>query len=514
MYLELHILQNFSPSNLNRDDTNAPKDCEFGGFRRARISSQCIKRAIRFHPALRTFEETAPIGFRSKVHQRNLKAELVNQGKPAREADAVAAFTFRRVGFKQKGEKTSVLLFMGNDEIRRVAELLIENWDDVIRVADVDQLWEECAERISGLIAKLDDSRLAPRSGVISKLIVDAVAGKKMNGKKLRSLNALSPEQLAPLLDTLKSASEDQLLKLEEAFNQDDEAESEEEETDKVPEDGRKAFKKLKETAQSLKELPEAEVDEDAGEDAAASERIKKAVAKVVKGFCETGSTATDIALFGRMVAEVKKGTMNTDAACQVAHAISTNKVEMEFDFYTAVDDLQGPEETGAGMMGTVEFNSSCFYRYSNLDLNQLGVNLAGDSDLVNRTVEAFIRASVQAIPTGKQNSMAAQNPPSFVLAVVRDSGLWSLANAFVKPIWPKRGDDLVTASISRLDAYWKQMAENYGQTGIRKALLSLSTEGLDGLADCRVTANGNDSALDVLVQRVHTAISSDGGQS
>src|ERR1017187_8324390 len=47
MNLELHILQSFAPSNLNRDDTGAPKDCEFGGVRRARISSQCLKRSIR-----------------------------------------------------------------------------------------------------------------------------------------------------------------------------------------------------------------------------------------------------------------------------------------------------------------------------------------------------------------------------------------------------------------------------------------------------------------------------------
>src|SRR5438128_1336114 len=45
--IEIHILQNFAPSCLNRDDTNSPKDCEFGGHRRARISSQCIKRAVR-----------------------------------------------------------------------------------------------------------------------------------------------------------------------------------------------------------------------------------------------------------------------------------------------------------------------------------------------------------------------------------------------------------------------------------------------------------------------------------
>ena len=45
--VEIHLLQNFAPSNLNRDDTGAPKDALFGGTRRARISSQCSKRAIR-----------------------------------------------------------------------------------------------------------------------------------------------------------------------------------------------------------------------------------------------------------------------------------------------------------------------------------------------------------------------------------------------------------------------------------------------------------------------------------
>ena len=47
MFVEIHLLQNFAPSCLNRDDTNSPKDCDFGGYRRARISSQCLKRAIR-----------------------------------------------------------------------------------------------------------------------------------------------------------------------------------------------------------------------------------------------------------------------------------------------------------------------------------------------------------------------------------------------------------------------------------------------------------------------------------
>src|SRR5690606_19480268 len=65
-----------------------------------------------------------------------------------------------------------------------------------------------------------------------------------------------------------------------------------------------------------------------------------------------------DVALFGRMVADVPD--INVDAAAQVAHAISVHGVENEYDYYTAVDDRKAAaEETGAGMIGTVEFNSA-----------------------------------------------------------------------------------------------------------------------------------------------------------
>src|SRR5438876_5459751 len=45
--IELHVLQSFPVSCLNRDDVGAPKTATFGGVPRARLSSQCLKRAIR-----------------------------------------------------------------------------------------------------------------------------------------------------------------------------------------------------------------------------------------------------------------------------------------------------------------------------------------------------------------------------------------------------------------------------------------------------------------------------------
>ena len=63
-----------------------------------------------------------------------------------------------------------------------------------------------------------------------------------------------------------------------------------------------------------------------------------KTVKKIVKE-----AHAVDIALFGRMVAD--DTDLNIDAACQVAHAISTHAAENEYDFFTAVDDEKSRSE-------------------------------------------------------------------------------------------------------------------------------------------------------------------------
>lgn len=178
----------------------------------------------------------------------------------------------------------------------------------------------------------------------------------------------------------------------------------------------------------------------------------------------EDGARTPDLALFGRMIAD--RPEWNVDAACQVAHAISTNRVAMDFDFYTAVDDFRPADTAGSDMMGTVQFNSSCFYRYAVVDVDQLERNLSADRAYLRRTLDAFLRAAVGAVPTGKQNSMAAQNPPSYVLSVVRDrGGPVSLANAFLEPARPseRAGVDLVGASIDKLEEYFSSLTRMLG---------------------------------------------------
>src|SRR5262249_44046086 len=136
--------------------------------------------------------------------------------------------------------------------------------------------------------------------------------------------------------------------------------------------------------------------------------------------------------------------------------------------------------DAGAGMLGTVEFNSACFYRYANIDFDQLTENLQGDVELARKAVGAFLKAFVHAIPTGKQNTFAAHNLPSLVLAVARDQGLFSLANAFEKPVRPDRDGSLVQNSIRALDTHWGRLARMFGTDGLRAARVCVDDESLE----------------------------------
>src|ERR1035441_7956760 len=80
LFLEFHLIQNFVPSNLNRDDTGAPKDAFFGGYRRARISSQCFKRAIRLATSVQGLIDPKFQGVRTQKLFRLLQHSLVEVG--------------------------------------------------------------------------------------------------------------------------------------------------------------------------------------------------------------------------------------------------------------------------------------------------------------------------------------------------------------------------------------------------------------------------------------------------
>ena len=347
LFVEFHLIQNFAPSNLNRDDTGAPKDALFGGHRRARVSSQCFKRAIRL--AAQEHELVAP-EYRG-VRTKKLKALLLERlvGRDPLEAEGKIEVALAAAGLKLKDDgKTEYLLFLGEAEIAGFATLIEQHWDE---------------------------------------LAVAAAGGEKKGKKEAKA--------------------------------------------------------------------------------SAPTDVVKKAKALL------DGGKAVDVALFGRMLADMPE--VNQDAACQVAHAISTHRVEREFDYFTAVDDKGGPDETGAGMIGQVEFNSATLYRYAVVDAGKLLGNLQQDRELTLSALEAFTQAMVRAIPTGKQNTFAAHNLPSFVGVCLRHAGPLNLANAFEKPIAPRHEASLTSLSVGELARHEGKLAAVYADARDQWAYLDLS---------------------------------------
>lgn len=146
-------------------------------------------------------------------------------------------------------------------------------------------------------------------------------------------------------------------------------------------------------------------------------------------------SPSIDMALFGRMVAA--DASLNYDAAAQVAHAISTHAVHNEYDYFTAVDDLNQDEESGAGHLGTIEFNSATLYRYATVNVAELREHLKDQTDYA---VRYFVEAFIKAMPTGKQNTFANRTLPDFVYITLRTDQPVNLVGAFEKPVFGTNG--------------------------------------------------------------------------
>jgi len=333
--IEIHALQNFAPSNLNRDDTGAPKDAIFGGVRRARVSSQCSKRSVREY---------------FKVQNKDWHASRT----------------------------------------KRI----------------VDELVERLVPKLSeGKSDSIEDIKKAVITA-ISCLGTEKKQVKVVKENKTDVLLFLSPQEISALADTIESS-----------------------------------YSKL------LNSKP--------------NEAVIKAINNSVDGE-NKARLSIDVALFGRMLAVMPE--KNQYAACQVAHAISTHGVDREFDYFTAVDDLK-PEDTAASdMIGTVEFNSACYYRYAVIDWEKLVGNLQGDVELATMGLRAFLKGFVVAEPTGKQNTFAAHNPPEFVMTSVRHNAApRNLVNAFEVPVRPAKGNSLTKISAESLTKKARALQAAYG---------------------------------------------------
>lgn len=290
LFIDFHVIQTVPPSCVNRDDTGSPKTAQYGGVQRARVSSQCWKRAMR-QMFKDNFDE-AELGIRTK------------------------------------------------------------------RIVDM----------VAGAIAAIDGTKDEAEAKKLAEKVITAAKVQVKNNDKTQ-------ETEAKALFFMSRKQAENMARL-------------------ILDNG----------------TPSA----------------KEAQAALNKGH------GVDIALFGRMVAD--DPSLNTDACAQVAHSISTHKVDNEFDFYTAVDDCAPEDNAGAGMMGTIEFNSATLYRYATLAVHGLCEEL-DDSSAVAKTVQEFARAFIMSMPTGKQNTFANQTLPDAVLVCLRTDQPINLAGAFEAPV-------------------------------------------------------------------------------
>lgn len=393
-FLDVHALQTVPPSNLNRDDTGAPKTAVYGGVPRARVSSQAWKRATR------------------------------------------SAFT--------------------NDKLLEPEELGVRT--------------KKVAELLAARITGLDDSVEQADALRLAAAVIETATGSKIE---------------VPKRKTSKAKAEDDA-------------------GDSVPEAAPQSKYLMFLSARQLDGL--ARLALDGAEDITAYLKDKDNKARA-KEIADTRHSV-DIALFGRMVAD--STDFNVDAAAQVAHAISVHRAETESDYYTAVDDENTDAETGAGMIGTIDFNSSTLYRYAAVGVHQLAANLGeglrDDEPVttpVRRAVEAFVQAFITSLPKGKINTFGHHTLPDAVIVKLRTSRPISFVAAFEDPVTADLGGGHMKEAAARLAAYVPEIERAYGEeTGTRTWVLRV------GPATTELAGLGQEvPSLSALVEAVGQAV-------
>ncbi len=351
MLIQFHLLQNYAPSNLNRDDTGSPKDAIFGGVLRGRISSQCLKRSIRKSQIfVDAFQADGLLGERTKLLPQIIREELKGLGADNETITAIVA---------------------------RVPEIGRES-----KKKEKEEESEEPAETAEATEAA-EESEVG---GTAQLIFIDRRT------------------EARPLAE-----------KLLEVYN-------------KV---GAKKWQDTK--------IPD-----------------------ITKALGERLPRSVDIAMFGRMT--TSQAFKNVQASVQVAHALSTNALKQEFDYYTAMDDLKPDSEPGADMIGDVEFNSCTYYKYLNVHWEELVKNLGEDQEVGRRAVLALLEAAALAHPSGKQNGFGAFNLPDLILVEVSERNLpVSYANAFLKPVSGFGDKSLMANSVKQLSDYVGRLSKVYG---------------------------------------------------
>ena len=154
---------------------------------------------------------------------------------------------------------------------------------------------------------------------------------------------------------------------------------------------------------------------------------LKKNLTQAIKS-----NNSVDLALFGRMVAS--SPNLGVDGSMDVAHTIGVSELVRQDDFYSAVDDCNPRDDSGAAMIGDIRFVSDVAYRFASININSLRDNLSDNDEVLRKAVKEAVRAFICTEPTAKQTSMATHVMPEYVRIELRDAPM-SYVSAFETPV-------------------------------------------------------------------------------
>ena len=156
--IELHILQSFPVTCLNRDDLGAPKSAMFGGVQRARVSSQCWKRAVREFA-----HEARPELFgasRSKILGPAIEKAARELGADERTTIAIKEIILDAMNRDDKNpERVKTLFFFSPESLRNVIRPLVMDGDRKLPMEVIDGILSGDEKKIKK--AKKDAEKLS-----------------------------------------------------------------------------------------------------------------------------------------------------------------------------------------------------------------------------------------------------------------------------------------------------------------------------------------------------------------
>lgn len=358
-FIQLHMLTNYAPSNLNRDDLGRPKTAKMGGVDRLRVSSQSLKRAWR----------------------TSFPFENLSKG----------------IRSKRMGLDWIYPTFIKND----IDEDNAKKWSVEIQVV-FGEPEEKSEERIN---LELFNKQLA------------FVSTEEKTALDMYCLQ---------VVDFIKNGTDP------EGF---------------------------------FKELEKARKQKDKKKRFAALRKLLEEKILSLK------SQNVDIALFGRMLASSPK--YNVEAAAQVSHALTVNRVAVEDDYFTALDDLNTHEEdAGSAHIGESGFGSGVFYTYICINKTQLIENLDSE-ELANKAIKALTEAAATVAPSGKQNSFASRARALYMMAEKGAQQPRQLSSAFLKPV---DDVDMAGAAIQRIEKLCENMDKVYGKCADKRESMNVET--------------------------------------